>query len=427
MDDFSLDEIYKAFRREVESRGLHGPVLERSGDGETEYELFAYTYEPQADDELDFQLAVESTGIYNLTIGPIEETVEMGAVDRSIVDWAAQLADIAQMTLNGQFAVLITERDGDNAWQAAELVWTDENGKYQVVGTMSNHERSHDELHARTLQNHEKYPNIYLPLDHTAHPPKINGEYPYARTVDLKHPEPLTKKEFNHILNTQPVQFMGGNAGTSIWNVFYRRIEFWIVAVAVLAMYVYITDRWMGDDSLFSMLAQSVLGLIGVFCVTFISTYLLTKRQMLLDAGGTPLGERVERVLFSSKAPGFMVAGIAATMYLAPIWSPNNDIHHLYTAMQLPDLLMIPVTIASLLYMAAFYAIKRSGKIKKLLRALLFASGLGLSIYTDTVICYGGDDAAMADWWWIVVVAGLPIFILLGLITDIFMSDKKRQ
>jgi hypothetical protein len=421
----NFDILYKAFRYEIEHRGICNTVLFRDGDDETEVEWFTCVYEPTSKDGLGFELAVISTGFYQLDIGLFNIGVDMNVVNRSELEWAIQLADLVQMLLNGQLSIVLTERVSDNAWQAGELIWTDEKGNTRVVSVVSNHERSRDVLSARLIRNNETYPLIHLPPEHTAHPPKINGTYLYSRSIDLKHLEPLTKKEFNYIQTTHPVQLMGGTAGEPMWQLFYRRIEFWLVTLLVLTLYVYVTEMWMNSESLMNAILRSITGLIGLVIVVFVSSILLMRRQKILDEDKAPFAEKIERVLFSRYGPVLLVTLSIGTMYFAPIWSPHEDIHHLYTALQLPGLLL-PVTLVSALYTIALFAIRRTSRLKKVFRAVLFSIGVGASFYLNTVICYAGEDAALAEWWWVLLVAGLPAAISLGLIIDIFIPVRSR-
>lgn len=421
----NFDILYKAFRYEIEHRGIRNTVLLRDEGDEGEVEWFTCVYEPSLDDGLGFELTVISTGFYQLDIGPISNGVDMIAIDRSESEWAIQLADLVQMLLNGQLAIVLTERVSDNAWQSGELIWTDEKGKARVVGVVSNHERSRDVLSARLIRNNETYPLIHLPPEHAAHPPKINGTYLYSRPIDLEHLEPLTKKEFNYIQATHPIQLMGGTAGESMWQLFYRRIEFWLVALIVLTLYVYITEMWMNTESFVNAILRSITGLIGLIIVVFVSSILLMRRQKILDEDKTPFAEKIERVLFSRYGLALLVTLSIGTMYFAPIWSPHEDIHHLYTALQLPGLLL-PVTLVSALYAIALFAIRRTSRLKKVFRAVLFSIGVGASFYLNTVICYAGEDAALAEWWWVLFVAGLPAALSLGLIIDIFIPVRSR-
>ncbi len=431
MYEFSLDELYTIFRREIEKRKLRGPTLERDGfyeDENIEEEWITYTYTPASDDGLDFMLAITSTASYELMIGPVVISVDMTAVERTAKEWAVQLADIAQMILNGQFAVVLTERDEDDAWQAAELVWTDEHGQRVTTVTLSNHERSGDALHACLLKNSATYPLVHLLPTHTAHPPKVNNHYLLARAIDFDNVTPLTKKEFNVIQNMQPVQLIGGEADKPIWSVFYRRIEFWVIAVIVLTLYIVITERWFGEDSWINALVRMVFGAIGMAIIVYGSIIMLVRRQATLDAGKRPLGEAVEGLLFSRGAVATVVMAMALTAYFAPIWTPHHDIHHLYTALQLSHLLIVPITVSIVLYSVALLVVPRTSKRNKIVRALLFAAGFSGLLYANMVICNGSEEAASADWWWILIIAGLPIAITAWLIIDIFMPiSRKRQ
>ena len=100
---------------------------------------------------------------------------------------------------------------------------------------------------------------------------------------------------FNQFDESVPVTLMGGETGETIWDIFYRRTEFWLVAVLFGGLYFWVMDRYVTGDDWWNAIVHIAAGMMTMIARVFVSSFLLTRRQMLLDDGRTPFFERFER------------------------------------------------------------------------------------------------------------------------------------
>lgn len=419
----TLDDLYKALRREIETRDLRGPKLERESDEETGAEWLTYSYSTEEDSGLDFMIWVNDDMQYFVGIGPVQNDANMASAKLTAQEWAVQLADIAQMVLNGQFTLVLTLREKDDEWQAGELVWIDEHGKQMTMMTLSHHEYFKTPLRAIVLQNNDNYPLVHLPIHHTMHPEKVNGKYVQGRTIDIHNPTPLTKAKFNELQDSLPVQLIGGEKDEPIWEVFYRRTEFWLITFAVAAPLTWVLFTYVDGDEWWKIIARPIIGLIGMLLITFLSTFVLARRQMRLDAGKRPLFEPFEQSISWQYASACMALCIAASWFVQPIWTTKAEPSKLQTAFEQPITLLWLAAAAGFLFVAMVVLRPTSWR-NKIGRMITMLLSFSLFAHTNFSILYGGEGAAEASWYATLMTLIMPLVILVWYVADCFRKPK---
>lgn len=430
--EISADDLDRALRHEIERRGLCGLEAECVGDeDDSEGDLLTYTYDPEEGDEtgLGFSMFVRPGECCGLSVGPIQQVIDLGELTLTAEEFARQVINAAQMLLNGQFALNVSARTDSDVWQAAELLWINDGGRARVTFTASMHEFRVAELVAFVLRNAEPCPYVQLRDGDMFCPPKVNGDYMVAREVDVEHPTPLSKDEYNALANRIPVLLMGGGESDSVWDVFYRRTEFWLISLLIGAPAVWVMGGPLDGHEWWRIIVRYVVGFIAFIAIAYLSGLALVHRQAVLDSGRTPLFERFERSLSRRVVAGVLVALYAGALLFLPLWTTRADPQRAQTTSAQPAVL--PWVLGSIVTaVVAMVVITPVSRRHKVLRTVLMVLSFGLYVYANFVVMYGGEGAAEIGVAGTLLTLFIPVGTCLWYMFDCFRGipgTKRRE
>lgn len=411
----TLRQIYDELYHLLEKRHLPVASINYFEGDDDEGDAIVYTYAPQKDDELDFMLSVVDAAFVCIAVGPFEFFTDSDAESK---DFAEQLASAIQALLNGQLAVVLTERARDRHWRTAEMVLTDKGAKPITIMTIKNGGWGRGDSRVRVLQNNLTTDKIKLAGNFIL-PTHVNNKFVEGRAIDLRHPTPLTQKQFAKIEASEAVQEMGGNAGQADWMVFYRHIEFWIVCAIVGIPAVWAATLVPEGDMWWHEIVRGIIWAMAGGMITVISTAWLTARQAKIDRGEKPLIDSDSWYISSYVFLMIFSLPMLWAIYFAPIWTPLADPKHLYNGLsQTKELWLINTSVALMLGGLLF---TRGARITRALRFMLFSGGYGLLVCVNYVLFASSDTSGAAESPELptICVTILPAAIILWLLVDV--------
>lgn len=414
-----IDKYYQYFRSEFERRKItEGSLGYDSVEDDESYEWLSYCYTAQDEHELDVSMQVSEFGIA-LFAGPLQLEIRSPELETEMHDHVMQLIDLIQMFLNGQFAIVVTYRDKDNSWQAAELVYTAKRDVEKTICVVPHYSYARSSLKATTLRNHLNYPTLSLDDNNLFQPIKINECELLGRHIDLLSPAPLTPKMYSTYNKDMIIRHLGGESGEALWELFYRRIDFWIVCFVVGAPAVWTIS--VTPDSFWWV--SLLVGFVGVSLLMILTSFLLTRRQTLIDSGRMPFTERLEELINYRILSAFWALSLIAILFFAPIWTTHENPHTLQVAFQVPQLVS-PLFISCFGIFAAMVLIKPSSRIQKIIRTATMTLGYGGVLFCNLVLLYGGEDAATPPGYFVYAITILPLTVLFWYFCDCFRGKR---
>ncbi len=417
-----VDRYYRYFRSELERRKItEGSLVYDSVEDDESYEWLSYCYTARDEHELDVSIQVSEFGIA-LFAGPLQ--LEIGSLEpeTEMHDHVMQLIDLIQMFLNGQFAIVVTYRDKDNSWQAAELVYTAKRDVEKTICVVPHYSHAQSSLKATTLHNHLNYPMLSLDDNNLFQPIKINERELLGRRIDLLSPTPLTHKMYSVYGKDMIVQHLGGESGEALWELFYRRIDFWIASLVIGVPTVWIVS--VTPDSFWWV--NLLVGFVGVSLLMILTSFLLTRRQAAIDSGRIPFTERLEELINYRILSAFWALNLNTILFFAPIWTTRENPHTLQTAFQVPQLVS-PLLISCFGIFTAMVLIKPSSRIQKIIRTAAMALGYGGVLFCNLVLLYGGGDAATPPDYFVYAITILPLAVLFWYFCDCFRGKRELK
>lgn len=430
---FTIKDLYDAVRKELSARNIQeGAIQYDSNEDDLEdeeldlvYEWITYQYIPENESGLDIIVTADNDDeIVQIAYGPVWWTISLWEIAKTPRGAARQIVDAIQMGLNGQMAINLTIREQDKWWQAAEQVWIDRQGDQLTIATISNHMFFKTNLVATVLRNNMAYALVALRPNDFLHPKKVAGEYIAGREIDLSAPTPLTRKMYQKQDNSVPVQLMGGDKEEPLWQVFYRRLEFWLACLVIGLPLIWFVVS-IPDGQWWSVLAVQGVGLVGMLLITFVTSFALIKRQAIIDSGKQPLTERIE-ALFNYRLISLTLAAIlAGTLYFVPLWTPRSAHSTLIAGYASPELIL-PLGISVALMVMAMVLPPRS-RTNKIVRTILMAVGFAGMLYCNFGLMYGGDDSPDVAWWAVSLIVGIPIGAIIWYVSDCFRPVGKEK
>ncbi len=421
-----VHNYYRYFREELERREIKNGSLiydsttDENDDEDEYYEWMSYDYPAQNEQELDIQVHVDVFNVV-LSAGPL--SIEIANVDQEsdMHHHAIYLVDLVQLFLNGQFAVVVTYREKDSLWQAAELVYV-ANGVEKTIAAVPHYSHIRSSLKAMTLRNHLNYPVLTLDNNKLLQPKKVNNHELIGRQIDLVSPTPLSHKLYSAHDIDITVQNMGGESGEAIWELFYRRIDFWIVCLAIGVPAVWVLNIM--PDNLWWL--NIIVGFVSMLLLMFTTSLLLTHRQNVVDSGKVPFTERLEEVINYRLISAFWALNIIATLFFVPVWTTRENPQFLQSALQLPQLLG-PLLLSCFVIFSAMVLVRPSSRIKKITRTILMTLGYTGILFCNFVLLYGGEDAPAPPDYTVYIITVLPLAIIFWYVCDCFRPVRKER
>lgn len=420
-DTIDIDAYYQSFRREFEKRNITDGVLLRDvSDEDEQYEWISYQYKATETRGLSVYTSIDSYRI-ELFVGPIQIDVALPENSNEIPIHVAQLLDIIQLFLNGQLALVITCREKDDSWQAAELVYTTKKGVEKTISVIAHYSHARSSLYATTLRNQLKYPSLALDSNTLLRPVRVNNRELIGRHIDLATPAPLTHKMYTQYDNDMIVQHLGGESGEALWELFYRRIDFWIICIFIGTPAVWLLS--ITPDSSWWM--HLIFGPIAVLLIAFLTGFMLARRQAIVDSGKIPFTERLEEVIQYRLISAFWALTLIATFFFVPIWTTRENPQLLLPALQVPQI-TYPLLLSCICIFTAMVLIQPTSKARKVARTILMTLGYGGVLFCNFGLLYSGDDAAAPADYIVYIITILPIAVIFWYICDCFRRKTQR-
>jgi hypothetical protein len=222
------------------------------------------------------------------------------------------------------------------------------------------------------------------------------------------------------------VQLIGGEKDEVLWQVFYRRVEFWIIS-AVIGVPAIALAVWLPDNGEWwhTVLLQAA-GLAAMLLIVFLTTIALTKRQEQLDTGKEPWGEKIEKRLNYRVFSALIMAGIAWAVLAVPIWSTKQDINTLFAGYQSAELMRyLPWCVVVMA--AAMIVVRPDSRAKKILRAVLFTLGYAGIMWCEYALMYSGEDGPATPMIPTLLVTLLPAAVIIWYLADCFRPVHGKE
>lgn len=424
--DYTIHDLYTFFRTRTEARKITDGTIEYDSDDEGYYEAFLYHYTPADEHDLEVQIRITNVDeSIAIVIGPAYIELSLPATKQEAQSLLRDVIALLQMILNGQLVVVVSVQKKDDSWQAAEVVWIDERGNQKMIFAIPHYTFGRLNLTAHVLRNHQKYPPVTIAQSHFLQPAKVNGREIVGRDIDLAKPTPMTRKAYEEYDMSLTVQAVGGEQGEKLWEVFYRRVEFWVVCVIIGLPAIGIVAI-IPDDAWWSTPALGLTGVAGLLTITFVTILLLSRRQAMIDSGKIPLAERIEDHLNYRAISAGVALLLMSTFFFAPIWTTREEPQKLITAFE-SSVLVPPLAVSCALIFVAMVIVVPTSRMRKIARSLIFLAGYAGCLLCNFVVLYGGDDAAYAPVIPTLIISILPVGIIIWYISDCFRRIPRAK
>lgn len=427
---YTAHDMYNYFRKSIASRNIVEGIVEydEAEDEDEEsgeiYGWFTYTYVTSNATGNDIVLHCDEFEI-GIMYGMLTISHDLPGSKSEATDLLEDYIDTVQMALNGQLATVLTMNSKTEQPQAVELIVTDDKGIQRNTLTVPNYTHVRGDLNAYTYCNNEKHPIIVLSKNHFLRPIVTNGREVVGRAIDLRHPLPLSRKEYTVLDQSVTAQLIGGDPDEPLWQLFYRRIEFWIVCAVVGTPAVWVIVA-APENEWWSTPLCIVSGIGGTFATVFLTSFLLARRQILVDAGKVPLGERLEEWIHFRTISVCIAFLFIANLFIVPIWTTKEQPNVLKTALDCPPIIATLV-LASIGVIFSMVITLPTSRRNKIIRATSMVISYGLVLYCNNLILYGGEDAASPGVVPTLLVTLLPIAIIVWYIVDCFRPIKNSS
>lgn len=423
-----LEQLYDATTHLLEKRHIPLNNFQLYQDEyDDEAGVIVFSYQPQKSDELDVTATLSADDFARVAIGPFEF---FPAIDIARKDMPEQFAAAIQGLLNGQMAVVLTERARDRHWQAAELVFTDKSAKPITIATIKNNNWGRGTSQVRVLRNNLTGDHVDL-SENFMLPQMVNKKFIRGRMIDLHHVTPLTKKQFAKIEASEAVQQMGGAPGQADWMVFYRHIEFWIICVLVGVPAVWLSTLIPEENGWQYEALRSSVGAIAGSIITGMSYVWLTARQAKIDRGEVPLFDSDTWYVSPYMLLILLALPMIWVVYFAPIWTPLSDPKHLYAGItQTKQLVLINSSVALMLGGLMFV---RGARPTRAVRFVLFSAGYALLMYINYALFASSDTSSAAEspllptLFVTIVPAGIILWLLFDALRKTAIDDPMKR
>lgn len=425
-DFYSASELYRLFRESLEKRAIVAGALEydeQTEDEENEaYGWFTYTYSSDGVRGGDVFLYCDEFRIamsFALITFEHDLPTDKYLAKQLLTDYL----DALQMALNGQLVTVVTINSKTDQPQAVELILIDDKNAEWNIATVASYTHARGILSATPHRNTEQYPRISLGKNHFLRPSMVNGRALVGRTIDIEHPTPLSRKQYAAHDQSLTIQLVGGDPSEPLWQLFYRRIEFWIICAVVgvpaaWAMFLVPDTVWWSTPVL------ALLGLTATLLITFLTSFFLARRQQAIDDGSMPLAERIEEYINFRTVSLFFAGVFIANLFVSPIWTTKDHPELLITAAHYQPAIM-PLTAASIGVFVAMGMLLPTTRSNKVLRMIVMVLSYSLVLYCNFAIFYGGDDSASAATIPTLLVTILPVGVIIWYIIDCFRPIKQ--
>lgn len=425
-DFYSANELYRLFRESLEKRAIIAGAVEydeQIEDDENEaYGWFTYTYSNDGIQGGDVFLYCDEFRIamsFSLITFEHDLPTDKHHAKQLLNDYL----DALQMALNGQLATVVTINSKTDQPQAVELILIDDKNAEWNIATVASYTYARGILSAATHRNTELYPRISLGKDHFLRPGVVNGRALVGRNIDIERPTPLSRKQYAAHDQSLTIQLVGGEPGESLWQLFYRRIEFWIVCIAVgipAAWVMFLVP----DTVWWSTPVLALAGLAATLLITFLTSFFLARRQQAVDGGTVPLAERMEEYINFRTVSLFFAGVFIVNLFASPIWTTKDHPELLITAAHYQPAMM-PLIAASIGVFVAMGILLPTTRRNKVFRTIVMALSYSLVLYCNFVIFYAGDDSASAVTIPTLLVTVLPVGVIIWYIVDCFRPIKQ--
>jgi hypothetical protein len=391
-----IAKLHKHMEYELKRQGITVGKLNFDEGSDNEGMSLSYVYEPASREGLDFSFVAIEDEFSFLQIGPIGYELDNERIATTEQSVAEALVNVIQLLLNGQYAVVVTESTKSGTWQAAELVWQTKKGQQYTIATLPHYEFLRQKLTARILRNHELTGSYSLPSGHFMQPENVDGNTLGRQAINLDAPTPLDKKTFKGIDNQLAIMLMGGGENDSMWDLFYRRTEFWLITVVLVSLYVWVDEKWFSGDGWVDSVVSPFFAIVTGSMVIFLTAAALGWRQRQIDKGQRPLFEPLEKVLPSRGLAVLVTIAVGYVFWFRPIWTTREHPQVLLNAFQVPEV-QLYVSVGLLLMFGSIAILRSTSRRDRLVRFLSYLVGYGILLYANFFVLYGGDGAAVAS------------------------------